>query len=87
MSQCLTKQLKLIKEMEEVEKGIIALNIEVERLKSWRHELLAEKEDLEMREVVEYAVETGVSTSEMMRFVSYASRVRATVAGNAIGNT
>jgi len=67
-------QLALSKEMEEIESTILARTMEVESLKEKRYELLAKKEDLQIQEVIECAIEIGVSSEELLKFVLKTSK-------------
>ena len=81
MARGFNKQLDLVKEMEDIEREIVAHNIEVERLKNNLFELLVVKEDIEMREVIDYAIEAGVTSEELMRFVVNAARKKGNTKG------
>jgi len=70
----LSELIELEKEMEEVENSILAFNMQIDSLKGRRYELIALKEDLEMQEVIECAIEAGISSGELMRFVVDSSR-------------
>ena len=74
MQKGFKKQTVLLKEMEDIERAIVAHNIEAERLRSKLYELLVKKEDLEMQEVIDYAIEAGITSEEMMGFVANASK-------------
>ena len=70
----LSELIELEKEMEEVENSILAFNMQIESLKGRRYELIAHREDLEMQEVIDCAVEAGISSAELMGFVVGAAR-------------
>ena len=74
MARGFSEQIELVKEMEEVENSILAFNMQIDSLKGRRYELIALKEDLEMQEVIECAIEAGISSGELMRFVVDSSR-------------
>ena len=74
MASGLGKQRILFKEMEEIEERIHAHTMETESLIEKRYELLAQREDLEMKEVIECAIESGITPQELMAFVTRTSK-------------
>jgi len=60
--------------MEEVESSILKHSTAVEKLRYKRYELIAKKEDLEMSQVIDCAIEAGITSEEMMMFVATASK-------------
>jgi len=60
--------------MEETERIISALIMEAESLKFKRYDLLMKKEDLELKEAMDCAIEAGITAEEIMQFVTNTSR-------------
>jgi len=57
-------------EMQRIENAIVGYNLEVESLVRERYELIANKEELEMQEVFDCAIERGITPKEMMELVN-----------------
>ena len=77
MSQSLCDHVWLTREMEEVEKAIVSGMTTIEMLRERRYELIIKKEDLKMNEVIDCAIENGISAQELMELVNITSKERA----------
>jgi len=62
----------LEKEMARIEGLILERSLEVEGLIAQRYALLAEKEDMEMKDVFDCAVESKISAKELMKLIAEA---------------
>jgi len=74
MARGFSRQLHLLKEMDSVEISIIAHNTEAKGLKCRRYELTTNKDDLELYEVVDRAIDAGITADEIKKFITIASR-------------
>ena len=74
MKKGLREQIELVKEMEEIDRQFTMYSLEMECLRRRKEELLAEKENAEIFEVVDYALEVGVTSFELMQLVVQAHR-------------
>ena len=66
MGQSTCTVCELEREMEEIDEAIITHNKIIENLRFQRFEILARKNDWEMQEVFEYAIESGFTPDEVM---------------------
>jgi len=57
------------KELDEIDKLIIARSKTIEDLKSRRYQLMAELEDLDIHEAVECAIENGISPRRLINMI------------------
>ena len=62
------------KELDEIDKLIIARSKTVEDLKCRRYELMAELDDLDIHEAVECAIENGISPKRLIDLIISESR-------------
>ena len=62
------------KELDEIDKLIIARSKTVEDLKCRRYELMAELDDLDIHEAVECAIENGISPKRLIDLIVEESR-------------
>ena len=74
MARGFSKQIHLIREMDSVEISIIAHNTGARGLKCRRYELTTNKDDLELYEVVDRAIDAGITADEIRKFITSASR-------------
>jgi len=69
MSQISKIKVGFDKEIEAVDKAIVAHEKEIEELICKRYELIARKNDFDMQEVVEYLIESNVKPKEIMELI------------------
>lgn len=70
MSQTINIITDLDKEIEEIDKAIITYNEIIEGLKWQRYELLSNKHDLDMNDVLECIIEKGLSANEVLKLIN-----------------
>jgi len=69
MSQISKAVIDFDKELEVVDRAIVAREKEIEELICKRYELIAMKNDLEMQEVVECIFESNIDPNEVMELI------------------
>ena len=93
MENVFNRQIALLKEMDETERAILALiteaespdadlksiDIEREYLVEKRYELMAKKLNLDIMDVIDCAIEVGISPEELMSFVLSKSKEKRSI--------
>ena len=70
MSHTIDVSIDLDKKIEEIEKAIVTYNEIIEGLKWQRYELLSNKHDLDMNDVLECIIEKGLSANEVLKMIN-----------------
>jgi len=61
-------------ELEYIDKAILEHKLRAQRLIERRYELLAQKEDVQLQDLVDYVVERGLSAKEVLTILSSVER-------------
>ena len=76
MIQGAEDNIDLCEEMEKIDEAIIECSEMIHELSQRRYELLAMKQNLEMDEVFESIIESGLSPNEVMEVIAYATSTK-----------